>query len=1574
MHRKLPGVLAVFSLLMLQSMVTLADTDAYSRPAGFMRVQVPANDQKLMSSPFVFFNSGLDSVFSGQLTGESNQNDADKIVKWDSTIQDYVSAFKADNTGNSQRNGKFFADDTSWTPTSMTLSPGDGFFIQNEHNSAQTVYIMGKIVLDNSLALTLSQNYNLVSFPFSSKISLNSTDLLNDGAHGGANLNDTPDKVSTVSPSADYWLLDDSQSQNNGKWLDTSGNVTPLEFKLGHAWWYFRHPTSSFSWSENRPYANVFDSSTNAPEITSMTTNSPLNEITLGISCTGATGETLEIFYKDLGENDSFAGGSGWKIAATGIATNSSTSISWTDRGEYNPTFPVLERTPVTSPYMRIYLVSRQDIDSDNDGLSDGKEKFVYGTDPADSDTDNDGILDGEEVNTYGSDPSRYTVMLYADASKSDDSGSGLTLSTAKKTLSAALALAQYGDSREYMVNVAAGTYTGSANKNLAFHGYRTILRSISGAAATIIDCENSGRACYLTAGSGNAHDAAIEGFTIRNGTADNGGAIYSTMTLSLKDCVFDGCTGTVNGGAIYGAGTSLVFTGCTFTGNSTASCGAIYGRDTSLVLTGCTFTGNSATYGGAIYLYNGMLSLDQCVLSGNSGLYQAGCIRADGSARCSLSRCEFRNNSSPQGGAIFTFSSGAMDITNCMFADNKASLRGGAINDYGTGALSIASSTIAFNSSGQYGDGICAQSFSSISIRNSIVWNANVFNSATVNATYTCFLEPCSGTGNINSNPELTPAGWLTASSPCINSGTSGGAPPADIHGQIRPNGNGIDMGCDEYTDSDNDGLQDWYEIATFGNLSHSGSQDSDGDGFTDAQELNIFFTDPSDSDSKPLPASNPTGLAQGIAASYYDWYWPRLPDTSAMNPYRLGVVSNINYPSGYGNFATGGKPDGVAAVFNGYIDIPADGSYTFYLIISYGGARLLIDNLTFMDNGEEPQTAVRRCNVPLRAGKHPIRIEYHAAHIPAGLILKWEGPGMLPQVVPAGKFYYSQQYLQDQQPKLDSDHDGITDLVETANGTNPYNADTDGDGISDYDEIHIYGTNATLADTDGDGIDDYTEIFSSFTDPNADDFGEFTTVLQVNGSAFSASSGDWERNGNYAFSTARNGWLEYALSIPADASYILEVEGVQANQLSSTGEFVLDLYVGGEYSGTRTLRAPYGNVATVIFFLPELSQGSHTARIIWRNLNESSSLSVRYLRLKSCTGDWGDNRNDKMSGVTVPATTTVSPVCIEGDNAAFIDSIAISGYYTRQGHQPVPPVAKHSPENRWYADVALDPAAASNLAISFQNGLTTVQKTCTWLPTDMLAHQNQTIRKNDSLKLVVSGGDANEDVTFTIEGQNYVTDIGAPITYKFENAGTIAVTATYTPQGGTQTQTQINVKVVAASFAPNPICVVGRGRTWTNTAIPDDASIQHDRNLQLRAHALNSTGYNYELLMNTVGKAYVVARLGENGPVMDSATATGLTWSSNRSSLTTIETYPDGSKVVEGFIALSEVPEDLLIYLTIRGAGLMFDDGTSVKIITAADFDENGVYRYRFLLPASITHTCHTLDLIQDGVIINE
>lgn len=43
--------------------------------------------------------------------------------------------------------------------------------------------------------------------------------------------------------------------------------------------------------------------------------------------------------------------------------------------------------------------------DSDNDGLGDGDEVGVYGTDPLDSDSDGDGLSDGQEVNIYSTNP-----------------------------------------------------------------------------------------------------------------------------------------------------------------------------------------------------------------------------------------------------------------------------------------------------------------------------------------------------------------------------------------------------------------------------------------------------------------------------------------------------------------------------------------------------------------------------------------------------------------------------------------------------------------------------------------------------------------------------------------------------------------------------------------------------------------------------------------------------------------------------------------------------------------------------------------------------------------------------------------------------------------------------------------------------------------------------------------------------------------------------------------------------------------------------------------------------------------
>lgn len=71
----------------------------------------------------------------------------------------------------------------------------------------------------------------------------------------------------------------------------------------------------------------------------------------------------------------------------------------------------------------------------------------------------------------------------------------------------------------------------------------------------------------------------------------------------------------------------------------------------------------------------------------------------------------------------------------------------------------------------------------------------------------------------------------------------------------------------------------------------------------------------------------------------------------------------------------------------------------------------------------------------------------------------------------------------------KVDSDHDGMSDDAEVANGTNPNDpsdadADADGDGLSNGDEVAM-GSNVNKPDSDGDGVPDGEEARLGFN-PN--------------------------------------------------------------------------------------------------------------------------------------------------------------------------------------------------------------------------------------------------------------------------------------------------------------------------------------------------------------------------------------------------------------------------------------------------------------------------------------------------------
>ena len=86
------------------------------------------------------------------------------------------------------------------------------------------------------------------------------------------------------------------------------------------------------------------------------------------------------------------------------------------------------------------------------------------------------------------------------------------------------------------------------------------------------------------------------------------------------------------------------------------------------------------------------------------------------------------------------------------------------------------------------------------------------------------------------------------------------------------------------------------------------------------------------------------------------------------------------------------------------------------------------------------------------------------------------------------------------------DTDGDGLTDGEEVnTHGTDPNDSDTDNDGLSDGEEVNTHGTDPTVVDSDGDGMSDQNEVLAGFDPTNSDQDGNQTPDGQD----------DWDNDG---------------------------------------------------------------------------------------------------------------------------------------------------------------------------------------------------------------------------------------------------------------------------------------------------------------------------------------------------------------------------------------------------------------------------------------------------------------------------
>jgi hypothetical protein len=146
----------------------------------------------------------------------------------------------------------------------------------------------------------------------------------------------------------------------------------------------------------------------------------------------------------------------------------------------------------------------------------------------------------------------------------------------------------------------------------------------------------------------------------------------------------------------------------------------------------------------------------------------------------------------------------------------------------------------------------------------------------------------------------------------------------------------------------------------------------------------------------------------AGGLAWKILPGTWTELPDISEGTAVLHGESANLS--------ADAGGFTGYVAVWDGLIDIPVDGGYTFHLIDA-DGARLVIDGVQLAKTGPPfaqvcgaPGNALQydRGSLGLRAGRHTFHVEgLHSASNGVPRVL-WEGPGLPLRDVPAAAYFH--------------------------------------------------------------------------------------------------------------------------------------------------------------------------------------------------------------------------------------------------------------------------------------------------------------------------------------------------------------------------------------------------------------------------------------------------------------------------------------------------------------------------------------------------------------------------------------
>jgi hypothetical protein len=522
------------------------------------------------------------------------------------------------------------------------------------------------------------------------------------------------------------------------------------------------------------------------------------------------------------------------------------------------------------------------------------------------------------------------------------------------------------------------------------------------------------------------------------------------------------------------------------------------------------------------------------------------------------------------------------------------------------------------------------------------------------------------------------------------------------------------------------------------------------------------------------------------------------------------------------------------------------------------------------------------------------------------------------------------------------DFDLDGLLNRKEYMLGTDPSSADTDGDGLSDGDEVHAYRTDPKLSDA-------ISETLVSDLDLNL--------VRNL------GKGNEWNLTSRGLVPSAFRGEFALDFEIGQAGFHILEIQTSLVGELSLHKPLEAEVFVDGRFLGRYGLTYTSCSNRSIRAVTSYLPAGRHELRLRIRNMFLSQSFSVSSISVLRPEGgdldgdgqsDWIVNLLTKDNRISVvPQNSRISPAFLEG-------TARDSGFVTFNGGD-VLPGRDHA---HWYANLPLETNAtgATPYEVGFEQSLAQIGS-ITWARTDPFELNGTTLRVRLGDSLILTG---EADGTLELpDGQIQAFAQAGERIFTFDQVGEQLIRATRPGQEAT-----LNVEVLQAVFSKTPLDLVHNKSLDLRFPLSQvSSSLYFESGPGVRFDNPGRTGGPYLHLTahpNECGPARLLGRLYAEGPVAGAQPLNVLAITDATQNGPNSTTRADGLSshyVMDNPIVVSHFPEGGRIELNIFRAGVTFLDGTKNKTLRSEDF-VNGINTVSFLIPNGMRGGfCHRL-----------